>query len=107
AYLLTGKDGYAHKAGVLLARIAEDYPRMDHNRQSRYATEFVPSYTGKIVNAIWETGTARDLAEAWDAVSMAVPTDAALGADAVTLVERDLLHEALAAIPQRRILGNY
>lgn len=107
AYLLTANEAYAHKAGVLLTRIAEDYPRMDINRQSRYAAEFVPSYTGKIVNAIWETGTARDLAEAWDAVNQVVLADAALGADAVALVERDLLREALAAIPQRRILGNY
>lgn len=107
AYLLTGEGRYAHKAGVLLARIAQDYPRMDHNRQSRYATEFAPTYTGKIINAIWETGTARDLAEAWDAVSLAVQADVNLGADAVALIERDLLREALAAIPQRRILGNY
>ncbi len=107
AYLLTAAPRYAHKAGVLLTQIARDYPRMDHNRQSRYAAEYVPSYTGKIVNAIWETATARDLAEAWDAVSLAVAEDAALGPESVDLVERCLLREALLAIPQRRILGNY
>ncbi len=107
AYLLTGEPRFAHKAGVLLEQIAGDYPRMDHNRQSRYATEFLPSYTGKIVNAIWETGVARDLAEAWDAVALAVEDDRDLGPDTVHLVENNLLREALAAIPQRRILGNY
>lgn len=107
AYLLTGESAYAHKAGILLTQIARDYPRMDLNKQGRYALEFVPSYTGKIVNAIWECSVARDLAEAWDAVVETVARDPALGPPAVQLVETNLLREALRAIPERRILGNY
>jgi hypothetical protein len=35
AYLLTGDARYAHKAAVMLRRIAEVYPAMDHAKQSR------------------------------------------------------------------------
>ena len=73
-YRLTGEEPYGSRCAVLLDRIADFYPRMDHNRQSRYAQEFVPSYTGKIVNRIWETGVLSDLAESYDAVRESLPS---------------------------------
>ncbi|GIV21630.1 MAG: hypothetical protein KatS3mg023_3381 [Armatimonadota bacterium] len=114
AYLLTGDRRYAHKALVMLCRIADYYPDMDHNKQSRYATEFQPSYTGKIVNAIWETGVATNLAEAvdfvWDAIDGDVELQRALGKDAEAIRQhlyRNLLMEFIKAIKEYRISGNY
>lgn len=47
AYQITGDAKYARKAVLMLSRIAELYPSMDHNKQSRYATEFNQKYQGK------------------------------------------------------------
>ncbi|MGQ9879595.1 MAG: heparinase II/III domain-containing protein [Armatimonadota bacterium] len=114
AYLLTGDRRYAHKALVMLCRIADYYPDMDHNKQSRYATEFVPSYTGKIVNAIWETGVATNLAEAvdfvWDAVEEDKALQQSLGKDADAIkrhLYHNLLMEFVKGIKEYRISGNY
>ncbi len=114
AYLLTGDQRYAHKALVMLCRIADYYPDMDHNKQSRYATEFVPSYTGKIVNAIWETGVATNLAEAvdfvWDAIDGDAELQRSLGKDADAIRQHlyhNLLMEFVKAIKEYRISGNY
>lgn len=114
AYLLTGDQRYAHKALVMLCRIADYYPDMDHNKQSRYATEFSPSYTGKIVNAIWETGVATNLAEAvdfvWDAIDGDLELQRSLGKDADAIRQhlyRNLLMEFVKAIKEYRISGNY
>ncbi len=114
AYLLTGDRLYAHKALVMLCRIADFYPDMDHNKQSRYAAEFDPSYTGKIVNAIWETGVATNLAEAVDFVWEAIDEDAelqrSLGLDVDAIRQRlyrNLLMEFVKAIREKRISGNY
>jgi len=114
AYLLTGDRRYAHKALVMLCRIADYYPDMDHNKQSRYATEFAPSYTGKIVNAIWETGVATNLAEAvdfvWDAIEHDHDLQQSLGKDADAIkrhLYRNLLMEFVKAIKDYRIAGNY
>lgn len=114
AYLLTGDRRYAHKALVMLCRIADYYPDMDHNKQSRYATEFAPAYTGKIVNAIWETGVATNLAEAvdfvWDAIDEDAELQRSLGKDADAIRQylyRNLLMEFVKAIKEYRISGNY
>ena len=54
AYLLTGDVRYAHKAAVILHRVAEVYPNMDHETQSRYGEIYAVTdhqrYTGKVVN---------------------------------------------------------
>lgn len=114
AYLLTGDRRYAHKALVMLCQIADYYPDMDHNKQSRYATEFAPSYTGKIVNAIWETGVATNLAEAvdfvWDAIEDDKALQQSLGKDASAIKQhlyRNLLMEFVKAFKEHRISGNY
>ena len=55
-YLLTGDARYAHKAAVLLTRIAEVYPNMDHESQSRYgqlmAEKDGTRYTGKVIKVL-------------------------------------------------------
>lgn len=114
AYLLTGNPGYAHRAIILLDRIADVYPAMDHNKQSRYATEFAPSYTGKIVNLIWETGVGRSLCEAYDNVWDAIDADAAAqrflgktGPEIRANIERNLVREVMEGVYQGTIRGNF
>jgi len=64
AYLLTGELAYAHKAAVLLDRIAEVFPEMDYVKQSRYGTEIQPgNYHGRILNHHWGVDAAIELAE--------------------------------------------
>jgi len=114
AYLLTGNPKYAHQAIVLLDKIADVYPAMDHNKQSRYATEFSPSYTGKIVNLIWETNVGRNLSEAYDNVWDAIDRDAAAqkflgktGARIRANIEKNLVHEVIECVYDGRIRGNF
>lgn len=75
AYLLTDDPRYAHKAAVLLLKIAEYYPRYDHGPQSRYGTEINRRYTGKILNHIWETGVVTTFAQAYDAIHPSLAAD--------------------------------
>ncbi len=112
AYALTGKRVYAEKAIVMLDRIAEVYPGMDYNRQSRYA-ELVGIYKGKILMTVWETFTLRDLAVAYELIF-----DALTGSNPVSLpwrssqqiranIEANLLEEGIDAIARKDIIGNF
>ncbi len=113
AYILTGDPRYARKAIVMLDRIAEVYPGMDHTRQSRYAELMKGKYEGKIVNSIWETGVLANLATAYDRVFPAL-----LGDDAISLpwrsaeliranIEANLLEEGIDGVIYGKISGNY
>lgn len=80
AYVYTGEQQYAHKAAILLDRIADVYPSMDwkpyaskgwfHSDGGRLA--------GKIEGAIWETQTAGNLAESYDKIISGTRDDQAL-----------------------------
>jgi hypothetical protein len=118
AHLLTGEPRYAHKAAVLLTRIAEVYPNMDHESQSRYGQlmrgKDGSRYTGKIVNAIWETYLVAQFAETYDAVWATIPGDTALqslyGHTAAGLrasIEGNILEEGIDAVYSKRARGNY
>ena len=120
AYEITGDAKYAHKAIVLLDRIAELYPAMDHNKQSRYAAEFNSSYQGKIVNYIWECGVASNLAAAYDRVFdqlagdgpiVSTDQDSPLAGKSKAQIrqniEQNLLREAVEAVFDGKIRGNY
>ncbi|MBQ9367361.1 MAG: heparinase II/III family protein [Victivallales bacterium] len=65
AYRRTGEAGFARRALAILFKYAERYPDYDYNTQSRYAEEIDRSYNGRIVNAIWETGLSRRMAESY------------------------------------------
>ncbi|MDM8008152.1 MAG: heparinase II/III family protein [Phycisphaerae bacterium] len=112
AYALTGKRVYAEKAIVMLDRIAEIYPGMDYNQQSRYA-ELAGIYKGKILMTVWETFTLRDLAVAYELVF-----DALVGSTPLSLpwqsseqiranIEANLLEEGIDAIARKDIIGNF
>ena len=119
AYQITGDEKYAKKAIVMLDRIADFYPSMDHSKQSRYAQEFAPGYTGKIVNLIWETGLASTLARSYDNVFDALAKDGQLtddkdsplagrtNADIRRNIEDNLLKTAVQSVYDRTIKGNY
>ena len=62
AYKRTGSPEFARRLAARLDRYADFYRRYDYNTQSRYAEEINRYYDGRILNAIWETGTATNFA---------------------------------------------
>lgn len=117
AYSLTGEHRYAEKATLMLYRLAEIYPSMDHENQSRYGLmEKMKGnvYSGKILNRIWETQLVRNVAEAYDYVWDYIDRDSALqqfaqktGAEIRAFIEANVLEDALDAIDQKKIAGNF
>ena len=118
AYLLTGDHRYAHKAAVLFRRVAEVYPNMNHEQQSRFG-ELMASqgtrYTGKIVNLIWESyQVAPSLAEAYDNIWDSIDGDTALqkfygqtGEQIRACIEANFFEEAIDGYFQDLMRGNY
>lgn len=117
-YLLTGDARYAHKAAVLLTRIAEVYPNMDHESQSRFgeilAQQHHERYVGKVVNAIWESYLVAQFAECYDAVWPTIDGDLALqklygrsGRELRALIDANLIEEGIDAYYSKKIRGNY
>lgn len=112
AYLLTDDTKYAHKAVVMLDRIAEIYPGMDYSTQSRYGELMQGKYHGKISNHIWETGVLKELVTAYDLVFPALSSGAVSlpwrSAEEIrAYIEANLLEEGLDEIERERIAGNY
>jgi hypothetical protein len=127
AYLYTGDARYAHKAAVLLDRIADVYPSMDwkpYADRGWYHSDGGRG-VGKIQGSIWETGTVRALAGAYDKILSGTRDDAALYAFLkrqseryklpsrkgtrelfVRNVDDNLLRTAFAAILSQQIRGN-
>jgi hypothetical protein len=118
AYILTGDRLYAHKAAVLLRRIAEVYPTMNHEQQSRFGELMAAQgtrYSGKIINLIWESYyVAPSLAEAYDNVWETIDGDTALqkfygqtGEQIRACIEANYFEEAIDAYFADLMRGNY
>ncbi len=113
AYIVTGDAAYGRKAAVLLDRIAEVYPNMDHHPQSRYGELQAAQggrYEGKILNHIWETGTLTSLAEAYDYCWDAIGDDTVAGKTAAQVranIEANLLEEGIDGYFSGKIRGNF
>jgi hypothetical protein len=117
AYLLTGDRKYSRKAAVILDRLAEVYPEMDHVSQSRYGTEIqVGTYHGRIVNCIWETGLVTTAARAYDFIYEGLDGDSELEerlgksiAQIKENIETNFLEDAARSLytMDGRIRGNY
>ncbi len=117
AYTLTGDRAFAHKAAVMLDRVAEVYPAMDYHPQSRYGhlqEQRGVRYEGKIVNLIWETGTLTELARAYDLVWDSIDGDTALqeltgktGEAIRAGIEANILEEGIDGVLAQQIRGNY
>jgi hypothetical protein len=118
AYLLTGDARYAHKAAVILHRSAEVYPNMDYESQSRYGQMMAESagtrYSGKIVNAIWETFLIAQFAETYDAIWETLDRDTVLqqevgktGRQLRGFIEANVIEDGIDAVYEVRARGNY
>jgi oligo-alginate lyase len=81
AYALTGDNLYAHKAAVLLDRIADVYPDMDFLGMKDLGFRVEPShrgYEGGIINRIWETNMGNYMARTYDIIYDGILNDEAL-----------------------------
>lgn len=117
AYLLTKDSRFAERAAFMLYRLAEIYPSMDHENQSRYGLmEKMKGnrYSGKILNRIWETQLIKDVAEAYDHIWEYIDQCAALqrftgksGIQIRSFIEANVLEDGLDAIEQGKIAGNF
>lgn len=117
AYLLTGETRYAHKAAIMLHRLAEIYPSMDHENQSRYGALMRAQgdrYPGKLLYHTWETDTAQMFAEAYDLVWDSIDSDLELqqslgknGQQIRSFIEANLLEDAVDAYFEGKIEGNF
>ena len=118
AYLLTGDKLYAHKAAVLFRRVAEVYPTMNYEQQSRFGELMATQgtrYTGKIVNLIWESyQVAPSLAEAYDNIWETIDGDTALqkfygqtGEQIRACIEANYFEEAIDGYFNDMMRGNY
>ena len=126
AYALTNDPAYAHKAGVLLDRIADLYPAMDYGPSFRLGMEFASGSSGwgRIQGQIWENFTATKLSRAYDLVYDALIEDKTLetfsaamshrydlgdksnGKTIASHIENHLLKEFIYAILKKDIMGN-
>ncbi len=80
AFLYTGDQQYAHKAAILLDRIADVYPSMDwkpYADRGWYHSDGGRGL-GKIEGSIWETGVVQKLADAYDKILSGTLNDPAL-----------------------------
>lgn len=126
AYSLTGDRRYAHKAGVLLDRIADVYPEMDYLPLHELGFQHSQggSGRGRIEGCIWETFVAQSLARSYDLIFDGIQDDDDLVAfcsdkagrfdlgDKSSIgaicghIHDHLLLEALASVKDGRISGN-
>jgi oligo-alginate lyase len=125
-YTLTGDPAYAHKAAVLLDRMADLYPEMDFAPHFKRGMECSTggSGRGRIQGKIWETWTVQKASLTYDHIYDALLHDAELiafasgmsqaygtgdksSAEAVVKhVEDHLLKEFIIGIRDARIRGN-
>ncbi|MFO7945949.1 MAG: hypothetical protein R6V19_03960, partial [Armatimonadota bacterium] len=66
AYLLTGDTIYAHKAAVMMCKVASEYKRFDYPEQVYHEGRF--GVNGRISDRIWSTGDDSNIALAYDAI---------------------------------------
>ncbi len=125
-YTLTGDPFYAHKAGVLLDRMADLYPEMDYMPHFRLGMEASTggSGRGRVQGMIWETWTAQMASLAYDEVYDALLQDRELVDFSARMSERygtgnksspeaiarhiedHLLREFIIGVEDGRIRGN-
>jgi hypothetical protein len=126
AYTLTDEPKYAHKCGVLLARLADVYPEMDWHPlyEAGFSHSDGGSGVGRVEGRIWECGNGRSWALAYDHIFDGIKEDAALarfageqhrreGLTPVTSpvllaahIERGLIEEIVAGVKDGRLRGN-
>lgn len=127
AFLYAGEKIYAHKAAILLDRIADVYPDMDwklYADRGWYHSDG-GTHLGKIEGSIWETGVVQKFAESYDKIlsgtqhapelfaflkqqseKYQLPTAKGSRDLFVENVDERILHEAFNAVLSRQIRGN-
>lgn len=127
AYIYTGDKNYAHKAAIMLDRIADVYPAMDwapYANRGWYHSDG-GSRRGKIEGRIWENSQIQGLARAYDKIisgtqnnpllynflaqkaqQFTLPGNKGTRTDLVNNVDTNLLRTGAVAIQQQRIWGN-
>ncbi len=112
-YLMTGDLQAGRRAVVLLARLAVEYPRMNYGTQSVHIGKWPSGYAGKILDYVWENGSATAYATAYDNVRdiLRDPEAKAFLAgkgidDPHAHVFKNLVQEIVQAYLDRNIRGN-
>lgn len=127
AYLFTGEKLYAHKAAILLDRIADVYPDMDwkpYADRGWYHSDG-GSHVGKIEGRIWETSVVQKFADSYDKIisgtidapelfaflsrqasRFTLPTPKGTREQFLKNVDQRILHTAFDAVKSGQILGN-
>ena len=127
AFLYTGDQRYAHKAAILLDRIADVYPSMDWKPYANRGWYHSDGSTGrgKIEGSIWETGIVQGFADAYDKILSGTQNDPALYAflkrqsqqyrlpnpkgtrdQFVSNIDEGILKTTFQAVLDQRIRGN-
>jgi hypothetical protein len=127
AYLYTGDKQYAHKAAIVLDRIADVYPDMDWKPYSDkgWFHSDGGSGLGKIEGSIWETGLVQELADNYDKIlsgtendpelytflnqqskKYRLPTAKGSRAQFVANVDNGILRTAYKAVLSKQVRGN-
>lgn len=112
AFLLTGDSRYAHKCGLMLAKIASQYERFDYKNQAYH--EGISGVRGRISDYIWTTGNNFALALAYDAIYPVLEGSASLhsflrgkGLDEPRpLIEKQMLHLMVKDVMSGYVAGN-
>ncbi|NPV46453.1 MAG: hypothetical protein HPY69_05825 [Armatimonadetes bacterium] len=112
AYLLTEDPACAHKAAVMLAKIASEYRRFDYATQCYHEGRF--GVGGRISDYIWTTGNDSTLGLAADAIWPALSQDRELTAflatkgivDAARTIEQDMLFVMVDDLMTGKAAGN-
>lgn len=126
AYALTDRPEYAHKCGVLLARLADVYPEMDWHplAQAGFSHSDGGRGRGRVEGCIWECGNGTLWALAYDRIFDGIHDDTGLArfvgaqhlrekrvpiatpADLAAHIERSLLEEIVTGVKDGRLRGN-
>ena len=114
AYELTGDAKYAHKTGVMLGRMVEVYPKMDYAKQAYHNGQWPAGIHGRVLDYIWENGTIKNLALAYDRVYEVLEGDAELAAFLEArgvaglgrAFEQEVLHFMARDVMEGHIRGN-
>lgn len=112
AYLLTGEPIYAHKAAVMLAKIASEYERFDYPTQCYHEGMF--GIRGRISDYIWSTGNDTNLALVYDAIFPTLADDKTLAdflqakglGDIKPLIEDKMLAVMVKDVMSGYVAGN-
>ena len=117
-YLFTGDKRYAHKAAVILLRLAEQFPNSTDKKDRCYKTSYA-AHSGLITDYIWSCSDVSGIAGAYDRIydTLDDPDTIAFvskklpgiktGADMRVYVEENIVRVGAKALQDTAIIGNF